>query len=563
MIDIKAGSGAFWRAFSFISAGLLIALSAADSRAVSEFGSNSGGFLYSDYLQQSSLKSSDIGFSVSSSKTPFWRGAVSRAESAVSELPLTEYFAKEVINDDDSAVLRAGEYLESAGWNFGADIIKDGVENAFKRTQIGRNDRTSSRIFRRVNIDIETKTGRGFTHVGLDVIGAFRETESDAVAWQLRGYKELDNDNKRHGLNTGLAYRYGFADAMMGINSFFDYETYQKKPFWRHSFGGEMRTAWLDFYGNFYNVLTDDRMTDDGLALYSADGYDLEFHVHSPKNPGISGILGYYSWKGKHGNDDETGVLAGVRLTPLNWPLLLELDYRSGDGENFGGNFALFHHFGGKGSTASHVRTDGVFQPRDYFFAPVEREYTQRITEEYVPAGSGTHRVNNVIGVASVRGVEYGVTVNLITDLRMEGLSSLPDSSNARVRQDGVQNSYLQLDGDYRGEETDELVVSLPWHFPPAATITVNTRAQSTVDMTWNGGSGRRAVIDGNSQVILGAEMMNVINGGVSVSADRGFMFRDMMNGVVISLRGGSNIQADASGIEVLGQFVMNVGGDT
>ena len=566
MSDIKTGSGAFWRAVSLISAGLLIALSAADSRAVSEFGSNSGGFLYSDYLQQPSLKSSDIGFSVSSSKTPFWRGAVLRAESAVSELPLTEYFAKEFINDDDSAVLRAGEYLESASWNFGADIIKNGVENAFTPTENQNGE--YHRVFRRVNIDVETKTGRGFTHAGLDVIGAFRETESDAVAWQLRGYKAFEDDDKRHGINTGLAYRYGFADAMMGINNFIDYETYQRESFWRYSVGGEMRTAWLDFYGNFYNVLTNDTVRDNGLALYSADGYDFQFHLHSPKNPGISGILGYYSWKGKYGNDDENGLLAGVRLTPLKLPLLLELDYRSGDGENFGGNFGLFHQFGKKGSTASHVRSDGAFRPNDYFFEPVEREYTQRITEESVPVGSGINRVNNVIGVASVRGVEYGVrqgevAVNLTTDLRMEGLSSLPNSSNARVRQeDGVQNSFLRLDGEYRGEETDELVVRLPWHFPPAATFTVNTQAQSTVDMTWNGGTGRRAVIQGNSEVMLGAEMMNVMSGGVSVSAESGFMFRDM-NNVVVSLRGASDIQADASGIAVLGRFVMNVGGAT
>ena len=542
---------------------------------------------------------------MSAAESSFWDGAFSRAESALIALPLTDYFAREVINDDQSALFLAGEYLESAGLDFGSDIVRDGLHHAFQYDGMSATDGGTPRLFREFDINIQTKTGRGFTHIGFDVVGALRETHKNAVVWQFRGYKEFDDADNRKGFNTGLIYRHGIMHGLAGVNSFFDYETYQKEAFWRYSIGGEFRTAMFGVYGNYYGVLTDDRVLNATERLYSSDGYDLEMHVHTPKIPEVSGVLGYYSWEGKYGNDDEDGALLGVRFTPMQWPVMLELDYRSGEGESFGGNLELLFEFGKSGvATSSHVRENGAFHIRDHFFATAEREYTQRIALGTVSApvetsnnqpgdesgdGSGEtpgdgsggtpgdgsggtpgalndniHQLDDLFGMANVRGVEVamqgGVSVVLTTDVIVEVAN---EQSGAAVRgHRGGGSPVLRLRGVYRGADTNGLLVTLPWQFPPAAAYTVNTQAQSSVEVSWNDGRARQAVIYGDSEAMIDRSMMNLVDGRASVSAGNGFVFTGP-GGVRVSLSGNSDIAMNGRNIEVSGRFMMNIGDRT
>ena len=548
-IKVKFFSGVMMRVIWFASAmSLLLALSSANSRALP--GSETAGFLYSDYLQTSVFEEpSNIGFSVlSGEELPFWRDAFSRAREAVDAIPVTEYFAEELINGEESAILRTGESLELAGWNLGAELIEDSV-SSFKRTRIRRADRTSSRLLRRVDVNIETKTGRGFTHAGIDVIGALHETDLDAVAWQFRGYSGFDNEDKRRGGNFGLIYRYSWVDALVGFNSFLDYETYQRTPFWRFSLGGEMRTEWLSLFGNYYSPLTDDEKTSDGLRLYTAGGYDVKVHLHSPNNPDISSVLGYYSWEGKYGNEEEKGVLLGMRYTPHDSPWYLELDYRSGEGEKVGGKATYLHEFGNRNATASHVR-EGLYAPRDYFFAPAEREYTQRIIVEKAEPNLSRMEVGslNTGGVAILSGVSNNVprgveTIDITTDLRLEGLPA------ARVRLDGIEEN----------EERDNLVESLPWGMPAALTLTLSTEVETTVQIGWRAGRGESAVIYEDSHVILSDDSMNLMSGSVSVSGGSGFVFNGL-NGVNVSMMGEGDIEVDNEVAMISGRFLARTG---
>ena len=365
----------------------MIALStalSADSRVSSGGGaasSGAAGFLYSDYLQTASDEGHELGFQgsfVVAERRSFLSGLADigggfsgRVLEEVQSLPLREWglhaLGGGIFEGERPAHRRA---LLERGWRL-ADWLAD--ETLLAATEGGR----ASGFIRTFELDVRSELGGRRAQVGLNVLGALRERNDDAVAWQLRGFKS----SKGTGGNAGLIYRRLAGDALAGANVFLDYETYSGDGFWRWSGGTEFRSEWVDVFGNVYKAITGEKK--DGIfRTYTADGYELELNVHSPDVPWLTGEATYYNWKGKYPqNDDkdESGVRWGVKLAP--WAgLEFGLEYEKQDKskkKEFAGRVSYRGNFGGV--DAGQSGGGGAFEARDWFFAPAEREYSQRI----------------------------------------------------------------------------------------------------------------------------------------------------------------------------------------
>ena len=296
------------------------------------------------------------------------------------ELGLDALFGKQTTDIADWSRNKA----EKAGWrlanSWGRDFVFAATEGARLRG-----------LIRSADFGLESDLGGRRANVHIDVLGALRETDGDAVAWQMRAYAGKDA-----GGNAGLIYRRivnenaralrdsVFGETLLGLNAFLDYEKHKDGGgFWRWSAGGEFRTAWVDGFGNLYRGITDARhRVKDGrkLASYTSDGYDLRVAVHAPEHPWLIASATYFSFDGEFGQKDETGWRGGLTYRPRNLPLEVAVEYEDSElhGAELGGRIAYKHHFGGVRSLSRSSGGDG-FDPRDYFFARASREYTQRI----------------------------------------------------------------------------------------------------------------------------------------------------------------------------------------
>ena len=304
------------------------------------------------------------------------------------ELGLDALFGRQTTDIADWSRNKA----EKAGWrlanSWGRDFVFAATEGARLRG-----------LIRSADFGLESDLGGRRANVHIDVLGALRETDGDAVAWQMRAYAGKDA-----GGNAGLIYRRivnenaralrdsVFGETLLGLNAFLDYEKHKDGGgFWRWSAGGEFRTAWVDGFGNLYRGITDARHREkDGrkLASYTSDGYDLRVAVHAPEHPWLIASATYFSFDGEFNDKDETGWRGGLTYRPRNLPLEVAVEYEDSElhGAELGGRIAYKHHFGGVRSLSRSSGGDG-FDPRDYFFARASREYTQRIrTADLGPA---------------------------------------------------------------------------------------------------------------------------------------------------------------------------------
>ena len=368
----------------------LVALStalSADSRLFPVGAGGAGwgenGFLYSDYLQTAAANGREVEFQGSFvlDGRPFLSelgGELpGRIFDEVESLPLREWGLGYVFEKRRPAHQRA---LAERGWRL-ADWLAE--ETLMAATESSR----GGGLIRTLEFDLQSELGGRRAQVGLNVLGALREADDEAIAWQFRGFKSSGG----LGGNAGLIYRRAVANnrALAGANVFVDYETYADENFWRGSAGAELRSAWADVFGNVYRGFSDD-VKKDGRTTYTADGYDVELNVHSPDFSWLTGEVAYYNFEGKAGDKDDDGVRFGVRVNPVSG-LELGVEYDSGDNNDdnrkkWSARIRYAVEFGGK-FQANYLpgRDSGSdFEPRDWFFAPVEREYTQRIRKSAV-----------------------------------------------------------------------------------------------------------------------------------------------------------------------------------
>ena len=334
----------------------------------------SDGFLYSDYLQnlpnlQTETTPVVSGFHGSfavenrpSLLESIADGLPARLRQEAQSVPLRQWGLGWAIDSRRPEVTPA---LAAGGWRLANWLGKEVLLAATDKYGI-----------QTLEFDLQSELGGRRAAIGVNALGALRQTERNAIAWQLSGFKSKDGV----GGNVGGLYRWVTPDEnhLLGANLFLDYEDYEAGAFNRWSLGGEWRSAWVDAFANVYRGITDSKLHK-GERYYTADGYELEVNVHSPNVAWIAGALTYYNWKGENGDSDEDGLRFGLKFTPT-LPLLLEVEYDDGDSRDndWGGRIVYSGEFGGVQSPSVH-RRNGEFIPRDFFFIAANRESTQRI----------------------------------------------------------------------------------------------------------------------------------------------------------------------------------------
>ena len=377
----------------------------------------SDGFLYSDYLQnlpnlQTETTPVVSGFHGSfavenrpSLLESIADGLPARLRQEAQSVPLRQWGLGWAIDSRRPEVTPA---LAAGGWRLANWLGKEVLLSATDKYGI-----------QTLEFDLQSELGGRRAAIGVNALGALRQTERNAIAWQLSGFKSKDGV----GGNVGGLYRWVTPDEnhLLGANVFLDYEDYEAGAFNRWSLGGEWRSAWVDAFANVYRGITDSKLHK-GERYYTADGYELEVNVHSPNVAWIAGALTYYNWKGENGDSDEDGVRFGLKFTPT-LPLLLEVEYDDGDDRDndWGGRIVYSGEFGGAQSPSVH-RRGGEFVPRDFFFAAANREYAQRIrkVEDSTPS-PGKNRVIRLAQPATgtranieITGPDITVTVEYI-----------------------------------------------------------------------------------------------------------------------------------------------------
>ena len=323
----------------------------------------SDGFLYSDYLQnlpnlQTETTPIVSGFhgSFAVENRPSLLESIAdnlpaRLRQEAQSVPLRQWGLGWAIDSRRPEVTPA---LAAGGWRLANWLGKEVLLSATDKYGI-----------QTLEFDLQSELGGRRAAIGVNALGALRQTERNAIAWQLSGFKSKDGV----GGNVGGLYRWVTPDEnhLLGANLFLDYENHDAGTFNRWSLGGEWRSAWVDAFANVYRGITDSKLHK-GERYYTADGYELEVNVHSPNVAWIAGALTYYNWKGENGDSDEDGVRFGLKFTPT-LPLLLEVEYDDGDDRDndWGGRIVYSGEFGGAQSPSVH-RRNGEFIPRDFFF---------------------------------------------------------------------------------------------------------------------------------------------------------------------------------------------------
>ena len=289
-------------------------------------------------------------------------------------------------------------------------------------------------VIRSVDWDLQLPVGDKDFQLGVNFLGPLHEKPDEAFLWQLRSYA---GQNRTKGGNFGLIYRQArkgmFADdeAMYGGNAFLDYESGNDGDFWRWSLGVEYRSELLALYGNRYLALTDGEIQEDEY-VYSADGYDVEAAWQLPEHPNVSGFVGYYLWEGENGDDDLKGIRYGTRLSFGEDGAQMELEFDSPEGSSkvkWGLQVSYLHKFGVPTSGAVET-TERQFDPRNYFYDAVKREYAQKIRRS--SSGGGGWRAA-VVGLTGNAATLYAQLSNDEVLTTLVGEKELPYSFNMLV----------------------------------------------------------------------------------------------------------------------------------
>ena len=181
-------------------------------------GAPAGGFLYSDHLR--TAKNSGRTASFQGSFVVEHRRAFlsevggefrERLLGEIESLPLREWSLDYAFQQRRPAHQRA---LMEGGWRL-ADWLAE--ETLMAATESGR----SGGLIRTLEFDLQSELGGRRAHVGLNVLGALRETRDyDALAWQLRGFQKQQRGGRQRGLDLSLAagrQRAGGRECVFGL----------------------------------------------------------------------------------------------------------------------------------------------------------------------------------------------------------------------------------------------------------------------------------------------------------------------------------------------------------
>ena len=468
------------------------------------------GILYSDHLRTAKESGRPLSFQGSfvvekrrSFLSEVSGGFPKRLFGEIESLPLREWSLGYAFEDKRPAHRRA---LAESGWRL-ADWLAE--ESLTAATKGGRN----SGLIRSLEFDLQSELGGRRAQVGLNVVGALRENENrDAMAWQLRGFKSSADGA---GGNAGLIYRWlPHEKALTGANVFVDYETLDGNNFWRWSAGAEIRSAWADLFGNYYQGITDDIRSGDKW-IYTADGYEAELNVHSPDLPWLVGEVAYYHWQGRRGDSDDKGLRFGVKINPWTG-LELGAEYEKSDDDSEK-EWSWRVRYAGKFGESDKQQYNGGgenYQPSDYFFAPAEREYGQRIRTVTLAAdGNAAGSPPRLWGIAPSA---LPMTVH-----SGEGAVSLTIFGAS----DSGQRPYslTLVRGEYGAKKISIVLPPLPYYsIPTEQTATIYHASGAAVSLVFpNSG----ATVEVTSTVIVASsprDYFRLVDGGAQIVAGSG-----------------------------------------
>ncbi|MGI9296898.1 MAG: inverse autotransporter beta domain-containing protein [Gammaproteobacteria bacterium] len=517
----RVRGAAFWAACG--TAVLSVGGLSADSRLA---GSADGGFLYSEYLRESAGGGKEVGgggfvagsFVVDSGRSVLWadgRRVADKVGEAIDGLPLRTWLMDYYLAENADISSRWRESVARTGWDLAALAVDETVMAATAGA-------ARRGFIRNIEVDLQSELGGRFAQAGLNVLGAFRETADDALAWQLRGYA----GSGRQGGNAGLIYRRAAGGNLLGVNIFTDYETYEDEGFWRWSAGGEARSPWLDLFANYYVPLSDDliRDTADGgrTATYTAGGYDLELNVHSPKHPWLVGVAEYFVWEGEHGREDDEGYRAGFRIQPRTAPIIWELTYQEGeDGDQIGGRVSYLHKFGAEYAGGRSPE----FNARDWFFAPVQREYSQRIYTQDITAPGSIHRLVGIVSADSAETLGGAVVLldlptaaGAAANSPLTSLQITTETGGAFSAVNSLSLLSVVLSGTLSGASVSERVEELPYRLP-LLSATLQTDNSRAVLEYGNDGDASFGTVRLGSTAYINQLTISLIHGTLSVAA--------------------------------------------
>ena len=461
----------------------------------------SDGFLYSDYLQNLPLQAENSpivsgfhgSFAVENRPSlleSIADGLPARLRQEAQSVPLRQWGLGWAI---DSRRPEVTPVLAAGGWRLANWLGKEVLLAATDKYGI-----------QTLEFDLQSELGGRRAAIGVNALGALRQTERNAIAWQLSGFKSKDGV----GGNVGGLYRWVTPDEnhLLGANLFLDYEDYEAGAFNRWSLGGEWRSAWVDAFANVYRGITDSKLHK-GERYYTADGYELEVNVHSPNVAWIAGALTYYNWKGEDGDSDEDGLRFGLKFTPT-LPLLLEVEYDDGDDRDndWGGRIVYSGEFGGVQSPSVH-RRGGEFVPRDFFFIAANREYTQRI-----------RKVANIDNTVEGRYISFqnadgtprtGDPITILGPGLTLALTYSATPAPAHYVASGVLGGAALA--------TQTITASLPYKVPSDAPV-VTVQSGDPFAIRTSAGEQSRTLFIG-STVALAETYAHLINGRVSLSS--------------------------------------------
>lgn len=230
----------------------------------------------------------------------------------------------------------------------------------------------------------ETPGAAAFYGVG----SLYEDLPLQAFLMEARGFAASGSPAEDAGGNFGLSYRRAFSagrlgNSMAGANMYIDHQTHDAGGFTRWSVGGEFLSTWVDAFGNYYLPITNPR-TGEEFIHYSPGGLGLAFHVHAPSRRWLTGTFGYYLFEGESGQSDDEGWRSGVRLHAPQLPhFVLKVEYDGSKTEDsIGVGMTYLYSF--LESDAAQDPEEDEFVARSLFFAPAEREYTQRVRQANV-----------------------------------------------------------------------------------------------------------------------------------------------------------------------------------
>ena len=239
------------------------------------------------------------------------------------------------------------------------------LDNAL--SQKAQDTLTEFAAVKKADIQLQTPLGNRKAQIGINIMGAFAESQSSAFGWQVRAFGGKDNIG---GANAGVFFRRVDGEILYGINTFADYESGKYGDFLRYGIGGELQNPFSALAVNYYLPITDDKRQGATVA-FSQKGYDANLRINIPRLDFLKLRADYYLFDGKYGGEDDKGFRYGLEVQPIN-NLRIGVFYDDG-GEKFGGDIVYVYNFGIRQKRESNVK----FSPD--LFSPVLREYSQRI----------------------------------------------------------------------------------------------------------------------------------------------------------------------------------------